>query len=160
MLLFVKKITLLLQDIKNFGILQSTAFIVYNLYKKFGLYRFLTPKKRKLSTSEKVEISPFKFAETSDLEKSVDQDQIKIFADRILRGEFLAFGETWQPLEFMESDFQAHWSSAKIKDTIGDIKIIWEPARFDWSLWLAKVYHLTKDETYYQQFKKICTRIY
>ena len=151
---FVKKFIQLAFDIKNFGLSQSAAYLVYQISIKIGLYRFLTPKKPKVSTSEKLGFSPFKFPELSDLQKVTDHDQLITFADRILRGEFLAFGMTWKPLEFLDSDSQEHWTVAKKKENIGDIKIIWEPARFDWSVGLAKAYYFTKDEIYYQQFKK------
>ncbi|MAT43225.1 MAG: hypothetical protein CL609_12870 [Anaerolineaceae bacterium] len=151
---FVKTLPLIIQDVKNFGVFQSGAYLVYQLFKKVGLYHLLTPTKPAFSSTTKVEISPFIFPDKTALKKVSDQDSIKTVAERILKGEFLAFGMTWSPLEFVGTDASLHWSKSKLIDSVDDIKKIWEPARFDWSLWLSKAYHLTGDVRYYQGFKK------
>ena len=75
-------------------------------------------------------------------------------ADEIVGGKFRMFGG--EPVEIkLTGDWPlAHWTlfeRSKIK-LEGDVKFIWEPARFGWAYILGRAYHLTQNETYAETF--------
>jgi len=50
----------------------------------------------------------------------------------------------------------AHWTdfeTGRVKFD-GDIKFIWEPARFGWAFVLGRAYHVTQDNKYAEAFWK------
>jgi len=73
-------------------------------------------------------------------------------AELLLKGEFRPFFSSLQPLEFSQQASLDHWTSYTNEFSGQDIKFTWEPARFTWSLALARAYQTTGDERYPQLF--------
>jgi hypothetical protein len=74
-------------------------------------------------------------------------------ADEIVHGQVRLFGGEPVPLLLVTPEPLQHWTTyEKGKTTFFDIKLIWEPARFDWAITLARAYHLSGDERYPESF--------
>jgi len=81
-------------------------------------------------------------------------------ADEIAAGNVRLFGAEPLPLRFDPSASPAHWTAyetgrAAAHPPHGDIKFIWEPARFGWAFTLGRAYHLTGSETYPAAFWRL-----
>jgi len=76
-------------------------------------------------------------------------------ADSLVDGKFHLFGGDLKPLDLSPHAPALHWSQyERGKLTVdGDIKFIWEPARFGWAFTLARAYHLTADSHYSTAFE-------
>jgi hypothetical protein len=76
-------------------------------------------------------------------------------ADEIQNSNICLFGGKPFTLKFTLRDSLQHWTNYEthpIEFPEGDIKFIWEPARFGWAFILARAYHLTQDERYPETF--------
>ena len=71
--------------------------------------------------------------------------QLKAEADEIVTGRIRLFGGQPVPLNLIPSGELQHWTKSQHD---GDIKFIWEPARFGWAFALGRAYYLTGDERY------------
>jgi len=77
-------------------------------------------------------------------------------ADEIVAGQVRLFGGDPVDLKLTGDWPLAHWTDFE-KGTIkleGDIKFIWEPARFGWAFTLGRAYHAAGDEKYAEAFWK------
>jgi hypothetical protein len=77
-------------------------------------------------------------------------------ADEIVAGKIRMFGGAPVPLRLTGNWPLVHWTlfeSGKFK-VEGDIKYVWEPARFGWAYVLGRAYHLTQSESYAEAFWK------
>jgi hypothetical protein len=77
-------------------------------------------------------------------------------AEEIVSGQVRLFGKTEaQELRLAFPGEEAHWTAyerGRQPWGVGDVKFIWEPARFGWSFTLARAYLITQDERYPQAF--------
>ncbi len=71
--------------------------------------------------------------------------QLKAEADEIVDGRVRLFGGQPVPLNLTPPGERSHWTESRPE---GDIKFIWEPARFGWAFTLGRAYYLTGDERY------------
>lgn len=85
-------------------------------------------------------------------------------ADAIRQGRLTLFGgleldlgmpPAWDRLPVLEDvspseqvDLGRHWSAYNLAGLAGDIKLLWEPARFGWAFSLVRAYRLSGDTTY------------
>ncbi len=79
-------------------------------------------------------------------------------AEEILAGRHLRFGLQSAPIEFRTGFAQQHWT--EISDNLPngqDIKLIWDPARFDWAFTLARAYVRTSDPRYPEKIMSLLT---
>ena len=53
-----------------------------------------------------------------------------------------------QPVSFDQLQHWTAYESGKVKLPQGDIKFVWEPARFGWAFPLARAYQVTRDSQY------------
>ncbi len=75
-------------------------------------------------------------------------------AEEVLAGMFRMFGGEPRPLQLAGEWPLAHWTlyeTGKIK-LAGDIKFVWEPARFGWAFTLGRAYHLAQEDKYAAAF--------
>jgi len=79
-------------------------------------------------------------------------DDLKAEADEILAGNFRCFGGALRPIQLRPPAELRHWSIPIPEATDGDIKSVWEPARFGWAILLARAYARFGDESYPQAF--------
>lgn len=73
-------------------------------------------------------------------------------ADRIAAGQVCLFGGPPVPLQLCPPGRLRHWADYQHDLAFGDIKFIWEPARFGWAVQLARAYRISADEAYAQVF--------
>jgi hypothetical protein len=81
-------------------------------------------------------------------------------ADEISNGRVRLFGADLVPLKLTFNEPLRHWTDyetgrAPIPEAgqlNGDIKFLWEPARFNWALTLGRAYHLSADQKYAESF--------
>ena len=88
-------------------------------------------------------------------------------AERVLAGEFLAFGSQWRLLPVDPRRWHSlgegpafpsdvpWWKVSHSIATGVDIKDVWEPARFAWVYDLVRAYLLTRDDRYAAGFNRI-----
>lgn len=77
-------------------------------------------------------------------------------ADEVVAGTFRMFGGEPAPIRLAGDWLLAHWTlyeTGKVQ-LEGDIKFVWEPARFGWAFTLGRAYHLTQEERYAEAFWK------
>lgn len=97
--------------------------------------------------------------------RATDRQEARERAERVARGEYQAYRCTWQqrpgsseawithPITGFVYDRAAPWYRiAHLKREAGDIKDIWEPARFAWAYDLARGWMLDRDERYAEAF--------
>jgi hypothetical protein len=90
----------------------------------------------------------------------LSQGRIKLFGDQELE---LGFPPAWNLLPSIEPglpgqhlDMSRHWSEYQLERLPGDVKLLWEPARFGWAYDLVRAFSLTGDaraaETFWEIF--------
>ncbi len=81
-------------------------------------------------------------------------------ADEIVGGQVRLFGDEPLELKLDPGGPLAHWSAYETGaiQSYGDIKFIWEPARFGWAFVLGRAYHLNGDERYAEAFWRFFER--
>ncbi len=77
-------------------------------------------------------------------------------ADEIMEGQVRLFGSEPVPLQLASPKPLQHWSVYETGrvELDGDIKYLWEPARFGWACILGRAYHVSHAEKYAQAFWK------
>lgn len=76
-------------------------------------------------------------------------------ADEIVAGQVRLFGGRPVPLELAVPAGEKHWSAYEhgaAAKAYGDIKFVWEPARFGWACTLGRAFHISGDERYPRAF--------
>jgi hypothetical protein len=149
----LRKIHLLVKEI---GWPDLASYGLYQLQLRSGWLRLRTPGngfqyRREILLDTKLDLSKgivdWKSAEGDSASTLLTEE-----AGMLLNGKFHPFFNTPQPLDFPTFNTLNHWT-AYTNDFMGqDIKFAWEPARFTWSLALAKAYQTTGDERYPQLF--------
>ena len=81
-------------------------------------------------------------------------DKVLGYADEIVKGTIMVFGALPVPLTFQNSAAQKHWSVTELPDD-SDVKLIWEPARFQWVFTLGRAYKLTGDAKYAEAYWRV-----
>ncbi|HJP60066.1 MAG TPA: alginate lyase family protein [Gemmatimonadaceae bacterium] len=100
-----------------------------------------------------------KLARASDRESAIKR------AERILNGEFQAYRWLWRRLPATSREWLVHpttgaqwpardgwWQTPHIDFAAGDIKDLWEPARFGWAYDLVRAFLLSGDEKFAAAF--------
>ena len=76
-------------------------------------------------------------------------------SELLLIGKYRPFFNLEQPLRLtLPPTSLQHWTAYSNEFNTQDIKLTWEPARFTWSLALARAYAIIKDEIYAEFFWK------
>lgn len=79
-------------------------------------------------------------------------------AEEILQGNFRQFGGNPVPIDITPTPPLFHWATHEKKKQHGDIKLIWEPARFGWAFCLGRAFHISGEErfaeTFWEMFEK------
>jgi len=94
------------------------------------------------------------------LRAAIDVDRARIRADRVLRGEYQAFAARWRPFPATPAAWHVDpatgvdwtpgtpWWRVSHLPATGDVKDVWEPARFSWAYDLVRAYVATGLEPY------------
>lgn len=141
---------------------EPTQLVLYALYKlglKTGHYRRVTqtpgPRRSNLEFFDPVPL--FSLPDRDQLKQTLGEDGQRILltqADEIVAGGFRMFGGKLVPLSLTGNWPLVHWTlfESGVFKIEGDIKFIWEPARFGWAFILGRAYHLTQNEIYAETF--------
>jgi hypothetical protein len=148
-----------LKAARQLGLSQVALYALYKFGLKTGHYQRVTP-------APVFRKSNLEFSNLASLFSLPDRDQLKQIlgegsqqvlikeADEIVAGAFRVFGGEPVPL-YLTGDWPlVHWTqfeSGKFRIE-GDIKLVWEPARFGWAYILGRAYHLTRNEIYAATF--------
>lgn len=108
--------------------------------------------------------SPFR-PDIARLRASVDREAALLRAERVRLGEYQRYRWTWVQRPTSAKDWTRHPESgfeystekpwyqiAHLDERAGDIKDVWDPARFGWAFDLARGWLLTADEKYAASF--------
>ncbi len=155
---FMSSFTYFLKLITQLGIRQLSLFALYKLGLKMGHYRrFMTVASNQLSVISYQLL--FTLPSRESLLQTLGEDgkeKLIIEADEVVAGKFRMFGGELVGIKLTGDWQSAHWTDfedGKIK-LEGDIKFIWEPARFGWAFILGRAYHITQNEKYAEAFWK------
>ncbi len=149
------KVFLTFKALRQLGLTQVALYALYKVGLKTGHYR--RAEIRGIETSHPLSTHLFSLPDHTQLAQTLGEDgqcALLAEADEIVAGVFRMFGGEPVPLHLTGHWPLAHWTlfeSGKIK-LEGDIKYIWEPARFGWAFVLGRAYHLTRNETYAEAF--------
>ncbi len=134
---------------RELGLRRVGFFALYQASLHSGYYRLRTPARSypyRRAPELRLELLPLPPLERLRRLLADRLDEITAEADEIVAGRFRAFGGEPVELRLTPPGRFTHWSRRQPVD--GDIKLIWEPARFGWIFPLGRAYLLTGDERY------------
>jgi hypothetical protein len=141
------------------GPTQVALYALYKLGLKTGHYQRQTPlpDSRNQNLQFYNLVSLFSLPGRDPLKHTLGEDGQRALlaeADEIIAGVFRRFGGEPVPLHLTGGWPLVHWTlfESGVFKIEGDIKFIWEPARFGWAFILGRAYHLTRNETYAETF--------
>ena len=141
--------------IKELGVADLVSYSYYQAQLRNGPTRQLTPPGGLPSFAQFSEPIPPEYGWASNwehlpakLNALLMKEESKLLKD----GQYRPFCAAPQPL-FFEPPVQSntHWIDVN-EELFDDIKLVWEPARFIWSLSLAGLYHSSADESAVETF--------
>jgi hypothetical protein len=157
--------SLAFKALRELGPKQISLYAWYQILLKSGYLRRRTPAQQ--PDSPKEAIRPLlDLPDKDDLIAILGQEGVARLlaeADEIVAGQTRLFGADPVPLHLTVPGELAHWTryergqatipaSSYKNETIHDIKLIWEPARFGWAYTLGRAYYLSGDERYAEAF--------
>lgn len=140
------------------GILNLFSVFIYRFKCKIGYYLYRYPvapfiekgpmfKKKKIENYQK--ISSDSIAEIIKNAENITQGSFQYFSNKYY---YLGSPPNWflDPINNTKiANENIHWSKlSEFSKEVMDIKIIWEPSRFDWAIVLAKAYNITGESKY------------
>lgn len=150
---------------RAYGVRGSVVRVGHELRKKFGLYQ-RTPRPVNESAERSVPAAGWPFR--VDFERvgaSTNRSEAMSRAQQVAAGNHQAYRWTWTrlpvtPLEWrthpetgFEHEIEHAWFAVAHYDhRAGDVKDVWEPARFGWSYDLMRGWMLTGDDAYARKF--------
>jgi len=148
----LRKISLLFKEL---GIANLASFGFYQLQLKSGWLRNRTPlggfhPRRELMLESPARLSTWK-TNWDNAHRYGDRTLLTKEAALLVKSEYRPFHGSVELLTFSKKASPDHWTSYSNEFEGKDIKFAWEPARFTWSLALARAYKTTGDK----QFSKI-----
>ena len=156
-----KNLSIIIKTISQLPLRETTNFLIYQFMLHTGLLKISTPTKSKNQNLAVIHLTPswFPFLGENLQDAGLVPHREKIIsrAEKIVNGKIQFFSTIETDLDLGPLITLRHWSSAYTRSersALGDIKFIWEPARFDWAIHLAQAYFLTKEERYADYFWK------
>ncbi|REG11350.1 heparinase II/III-like protein [Pelolinea submarina] len=156
----LNRFSLKFKTLFQLGFKQSSQFLIYQLGLRSGYFTKRTPA---LAVSESLDGKQLKPNWFLNLPEKITLRQINAAqiqavyteADEITQGKIRFFGGNLKTLNLAPVADPPHWSvyergAAHVGDE--DIKDVWEPARFNWAVTLAKAYYLNGEERYAAAF--------
>ncbi len=156
----MKRTTLAVKAVTQLGLKQSALFLLYRLGLASGYYRLPVMGENE---SNRLKDDAYQTRKIFDLPTretfltSLSQDdlvQLRKDADEILGAKVRLFGGEPVDLSLKPAEPLSHWTAYETgKAPInGDVKLIWESARFGWATTLARAFFILKDDKYRQAF--------
>jgi len=154
-----RSVSLIAKSLIQLPITETLHYLIYQVQLRTGLVRLATPLKSRNLELDEVCFRPkwFDFPAKPFPEDASNINEQKIVdrADLVLERKINLFGEIPGNLTLDPGMPLAHWSkrpSRQARAQSEDIKFIWEPARFGWSIHLGQAFFLTQNEKYAQFF--------
>ncbi|MCD4751860.1 MAG: heparinase II/III family protein [Anaerolineaceae bacterium] len=154
----------LVQSIKELGIEPLWLYGRYQIGLRSGLFRKKTPIHASSIINSTGLLPLYPIPDVDQIIKILGTDgysKLLDEADQIVNNRLYAYfdGEAREiNLQPISLDQLQHWTayeSGKAKLPQGDIKFVWEPARFGWAFPLARAYHVTRDLRYREMFWRL-----
>ena len=155
----MNRFSLYFKSLRELGLKSLSLYAVYKSGLATGHYRWLT---QKPSHAGVWSLSPVLLLPSrNELVKVLGQDgqtQLLAEADEIAEGMVRLFGGDAVPLRLACEGKLAHWTDyekGKVPyppSDYGDVKFIWEPARFGWAFTLGRAYLVSGNERYSKVF--------
>ncbi|HET6846727.1 MAG TPA: heparinase II/III family protein [Anaerolineales bacterium] len=161
----MSRVLLLFKLVSQLGIRPLLLYAVYRLGILTGHYRRLDARMRADAGSAGAFHPVFALPERSALVLGLDRlarTAISREADAVIHGKVRLFGDQLVPLQLSISQPLRHWTDYERDPSLlaplaipnGDVKYLWEPARFGWAYSLGSMFFLTGRETYALAFWK------
>lgn len=146
---------------QELGISQTGQFFLYQLGKKTGLWRLLTPLRPWAAYSGELKTEAVIPVWDERRAAVPFSSPARSAADEIAQGRVSLFGAFSVPLDLTLPGPLRHWTHYETPQFNGqDIKFIWEPARFGWVFPLAYAYLQSGNEKYpaafWAPFEQFC----
>ncbi|MDD2922973.1 MAG: heparinase II/III family protein [Anaerolineales bacterium] len=152
----MNSLTRIFKIIAQLGLRQLSLYALYKLGLKTGHYkRTKAPADLRLPPFDALFDLPSRESLLQTLGEDGKEKLIQE-AEEIVAGKFRMFGGELAEIKLTGDWLPAHWTdfeTGKIK-LDGDIKLIWEPARFGWAFVLGRAYHIAQDHKYAETFWK------
>lgn len=155
----MKRITRILKAARQLGLRSLGLFGLYQLGLYSGHYRRVMKQPPALSTVTNLRLLLALPTREALAEVLADGREVLLDeADRIVNDrEYRQFGADFVSIRLAGQDVNQlhHWVAYETRKAAlpaGDIKLIWEPARFGWAFSLARAYVLTGDKRYHRTF--------
>jgi len=160
------RIYLALKALCELGPRQLGLYAWYKVGLKVGYFRWRTgdgrPKTEKISFRSSVIRHLLDLPDPSEILAVIGDgglSQLLAEADEIVAGRVRLFGGDPVPQNLTPPGELSHWTELEQgskgvgkQGGRGDIKFIWEPARFGWAFTLGRAYYLSGDERYPKSF--------
>ncbi len=152
-----KRVLINIKALRELGLHQLSLYAIYQIGLRSGHYRRVTPSPRQEKTTYPFQLQPvLNLPEPTQVKELLGEsglESLRSEADEIAAGNVRLFGAEPAPLQLAPPIPLRHWSEYEGKtNQLGDLKFIWEPARFGWVFPLGRAYWLTGDERYPQAF--------
>jgi hypothetical protein len=149
------RLVLTIKALRELGVSPLTLYAVYQLGLRSGHYRRAIKPPTPLN-QESILQAGLHLPDAEQLKQLLGQtgvDALQQEADEIACGQVRLFGGRPMPLDLAPSPPLHHWTAYEVGGhDLGDLKFIWEPARFGWAFRLGMAYRLTGNEAYPQAF--------
>jgi hypothetical protein len=151
------QLDLRIKALRQLGLRQTGLFAWHRLCLRTGVYRRATHQPPAIPADLEINPQLLALPEPGELRvvPGARLDSLLEAAAEIQGGSARLFGGLPAPLQLTPPSPLKHWTALELAGFHQqgvDIKLIWEPARFDWACTLARAYHLTGDESYARTF--------
>jgi hypothetical protein len=144
----MKTVNKLFKAVRDLGPSKLSLYGQYQVGLRSGHYRRVLPSRRD-DYDGQPGLPPYAhFPQVSQAQR----DLVLAEADEIRRGSVRLFGGDVVPLNLNAGASSQHWTVLEKALPEGDIKLIWEPARFGWAITLARAYAFSGDPLYVRDF--------
>ena len=158
-----------LKTLLQLGVEGPALYGIYRLGLKTGHYRRLEDKLNQQTSAAAVTLRPaFDLPDRAQVSNALsDRDRASLLkvANEIIHGKVRLFGSKPVALQLRLrgplrhwTDYERHEAARPITRSIaahsGDLKFLWEPARFGWAFSLGRAYHVTRREKFADAFWK------
>ena len=151
----VNRLRLGVKALFQLGPRQLSLYAFYQFGLRSGHYRRVTPAPRPVVNPARLQpVLPLPDPQAIiTLLGDSGLSALRHVADEIVAAQVHLFGSAPVPLDLTPPPPLHHWTVYEGHDHgLGDLKFIWEPARFGWTFTLGRAYWLTKDERYPEAF--------
>ena len=149
----LKRLPLGLKALHELGAPQLGLYALYQLGLRSGHYRRLTASPRQEEQAYAFRLKPvLRLPDPTQVLGLIGDTGLAALhaeADEIVAGQVRLFGGAPVALALTPPAPLHHWTAYEgNSNQLGDLKFIWEPARFGWAFTLGRAYWLTQDEGY------------